>query len=167
MNTNTRKTNIFITIGAITLLVHAIGFLLPWCNMNGVKVQEGLAFIAGGSWVNCSLFGFRAVFCICQMAEQKTRDSMQGFVGRGFNSGICNRDCYNIRYKDRYGEFRGRNLHLHYYTCGKYNMLHCCMRAVDKRRHGTKSVTIIKRTSGGVLLLLYNNLRLKIRKVGF
>ena len=36
MNTNTRKTNIFITIGAITLLVHAIGFLLPWCNMNGV-----------------------------------------------------------------------------------------------------------------------------------
>ena len=144
MNTNTRKTNIFITIGAITLLVHAIGFLLPWCNMNGVKV-----------------------FCICQMAEQKTRDSMQGFVGRGFNSGICNRDCYNIRYKDRYGEFRGRNLHLHYYTCGKYNMLHCCMRAVDKRRHGTKSVTIIKRTSGGVLLLLYNNLRLKIRKVGF
>lgn len=55
MNTNTRKTNIFITIGAITLLVHAIGFLLPWCNMNGVKVQEGLAFIAGGSWVAIAL----------------------------------------------------------------------------------------------------------------
>lgn len=30
------------------------------------------------------------------------------------------------------------------------------MRAVDKRRYGTKSVTIIKRTSGGVLLLLYD-----------
>ena len=49
MNTNTRKTNIFVTIGAIALLAHAVGFLLPWCNMNGVKVQEGLAFIAGGS----------------------------------------------------------------------------------------------------------------------
>ena len=40
MNTNTRKTNIFITIGAITLLVHAIGFLLPWCNMNGLKYRK-------------------------------------------------------------------------------------------------------------------------------
>ena len=46
MNINTRKTNIFVTIGAIALLAHAVGFLLPWCNMNGVKVQEGLAFIA-------------------------------------------------------------------------------------------------------------------------
>ena len=154
MNTNTRKTNIFVTIGAIALLAHAVGFLLPWCNMNGVKVQEGLAFYRRRKLGrNCSLFGFRAVFCICQMAEQKTRDSMQGFVGRGFNSGICNRDCYNIRYKDRYGEFRGRHLHLHYYTCGKYNMLHGCMRAGNKRRHGTKSVTIIKRTSGGVLFI--------------
>ena len=63
MNTNTRKTNIFITIGAITLLVHAIGFLLPWCNMNGVKVQEGLAFIAGGSWVAIALcLGFELYF---------------------------------------------------------------------------------------------------------
>lgn len=63
MSTNTRKTNIFITIGAITLLVHAIGFILPWCNMNGVKVQEGLAFIAGGSWVAIALcLGFELYF---------------------------------------------------------------------------------------------------------
>ena len=56
MNTNTRITNIFVTIGAIALLAHAVGFLLPWCNMNGVKVQEGLAFIAGGSCLGFELY---------------------------------------------------------------------------------------------------------------
>ena len=72
MNTNTRKTNIFITIGAITLLVHAIGFLLPWCNMNGVKVQEGLAFIAGGSWVAIALcLGFELYFAFVRWQSRK------------------------------------------------------------------------------------------------
>jgi hypothetical protein len=72
MNTNTRKTNIFITIGAITLLVHAIGFLLPWCNMNGVKVQEGLAFIAGGSWVAIALcLGFELYFVFVRWQSRK------------------------------------------------------------------------------------------------
>ena len=72
MNTNTRKTNIFITIGAITLLVHAIGFLLPWCNMNGVKVQEGLAFIAGGSWVAIALcLGFELYFAFVGWQSRK------------------------------------------------------------------------------------------------
>lgn len=72
MNTNTRKTNIFITIGAITLLVHAIGFLLPWCNMNGVKVQEGLAFIAGGSWVAIALcLGFELYFAFVRLQSRK------------------------------------------------------------------------------------------------
>lgn len=72
MNTNTRKTNIFITIGAITLLVHAIGFLLPWCNMNGVKVQEGLAFIAGGSWVAIALcLGFGLYFAFVRWQSRK------------------------------------------------------------------------------------------------
>lgn len=71
MNTNTRKTNIFITIGAITLLVHAIGFLLPWCNMNGVKVQEGLAFIAGGSWVIALCLGFELYFAFVGWQSRK------------------------------------------------------------------------------------------------
>lgn len=72
MNINTRKTNIFITIGAITLLVHAIGFLLPWCNMNGVKVQEGLAFIAGGSWVAIALcLGFELYFAFVRWQSRK------------------------------------------------------------------------------------------------
>lgn len=72
MNTNTRKTNIFITIGAITLLVHAIGFLLPWCNMNGVKVQEGLAFIASGSWVAIALcLGFELYFAFVRWQSRK------------------------------------------------------------------------------------------------
>lgn len=72
MNTNTRKTNIFITIGAITLLVHAIGFILPWCNMNGVKVQEGLAFIAGGSWVAIALcLGFELYFAFVRWQGRK------------------------------------------------------------------------------------------------
>ncbi len=72
MNTNTRKTNIFITIGAITLLVHAIGFLLPWCNMNGVKVQEGLAFVAGGSWVAIALcLGFELYFAFVRWQSRK------------------------------------------------------------------------------------------------
>lgn len=72
MNTNTRKTNIFITIGAITLLVHAIGFLLPWCNMNGVKVQEGLAFIAGGSWVAIALcLGFELYFAFVRWQSRE------------------------------------------------------------------------------------------------
>ena len=72
MNTNTRKTNIFVTIGAITLLVHAIGFLLPWCNMNGVKVQEGLAFIAGGSWVAIALcLGFELYFAFVRWQSRK------------------------------------------------------------------------------------------------
>lgn len=72
MNTNTRKTNIFITIGAITLLVHAIGFILPWCNMNGVKVQEGLAFIAGGSWVAIALcLGFELYFAFVRWQSRK------------------------------------------------------------------------------------------------
>lgn len=72
MNTNTRKTNIFITIGAITLLVHAIGFLLPRCNMNGVKVQEGLAFIAGGSWVAIALcLGFELYFAFVRWQSRK------------------------------------------------------------------------------------------------
>lgn len=72
MNTNTRKTNIFITIGAITLLVHAIGFILPWCNMNGVKVQEGLAFIAGGSWVAIALcLGFELHFAFVRWQSRK------------------------------------------------------------------------------------------------
>lgn len=73
MNTNTRKTNIFIIIGAITLLVHAIGFLLPWCNMNGVKVQEGLAFIAGGSWVAIALcLGSN---CILHLSDGRAENS--------------------------------------------------------------------------------------------
>lgn len=72
MNINTRKTNIFITIGAITLLVHAIGFLLPWRNMNGVKVQEGLAFIAGGSWVAIALcLGFELYFAFVRWQSRK------------------------------------------------------------------------------------------------
>lgn len=72
MNINTRKTNIFITIGTITLLVHAIGFLLPWCNMNGVKVQEGLAFIAGGSWVAIALcLGFELYFAFVRWQSRK------------------------------------------------------------------------------------------------
>lgn len=72
MNTNTRKTNTFIIIGAITLLVHAIGFLLPWCNMNGVKVQEGLAFIAGGSWVAIALcLGFELYFAFVRWQSRK------------------------------------------------------------------------------------------------
>lgn len=72
MNNNTRKTNIFITIGAITLLVHAIGFLLPWCNMNVVKVQEGLAFIAGGSWVAIALcLGFELYFAFVRWQSRK------------------------------------------------------------------------------------------------
>lgn len=72
MNINTRKTNIFIIIGAITLLVHAIGFLLPWCNMNGVKVQEGLAFIAGGSWVAIALcLGFELYFAFVRWQSRK------------------------------------------------------------------------------------------------
>lgn len=72
MNINTRKTNIFIAIGAITLLVHAIGFLLPWCNMNGVKVQEGLAFIAGGSWVAIALcLGFELYFAFVRWQSRK------------------------------------------------------------------------------------------------
>ena len=72
MNTNTRKTNIFITIGAITLLVHAIGFLLPWCNMNGVKVQEGLAFISGGSWIAIALcLGFELYFAFVRWQSRK------------------------------------------------------------------------------------------------
>ena len=72
MNTNTRKTNIFITIGAITLLVHAIGFLLPWCNMNGVKVEEGLAFVAGGSWVAIALcLGVELYFAFVRWQSRK------------------------------------------------------------------------------------------------
>lgn len=78
MNTNTRKTNIFITIGAITLLVHAIGFLLPWCNMNGVKVQEGLAFIAGGSWV--TLLFVWVSNCILHLSDGKA-ESLWQYVG--------------------------------------------------------------------------------------
>ena len=70
---NTRKTNIFITIGAVALLLHAVGFLLPWCNMNGVKVQEGLAFIAGGSWVAIALcLGFELYFARWQSRKFMT-----------------------------------------------------------------------------------------------
>lgn len=69
---NTRKTNIFITIGAVALLLHAVGFLLPWCNMNGVKVQEGLAFIAGGSWVAIALcLGFELYFAFVRWQSRK------------------------------------------------------------------------------------------------
>ena len=69
---NTRKTNIFITIGAVALLLHAVGFLLPWCNMNGVKVQEGLAFIAGGSWVAIALcLGFELYFPFVRWQSRK------------------------------------------------------------------------------------------------
>lgn len=72
MNTDTRKTNIFITIGAVALLIHAVGFLLPWCNMNGVKVQEGLAFIAGGSWVAIALcLGFELYFAFVRWQSRK------------------------------------------------------------------------------------------------
>lgn len=72
MNTDTRKTNIFITIGAVALLLHAVGFLLPWCNMNGVKVQEGLAFIAGGSWVAIALcLGFELYFAFVRWQSRK------------------------------------------------------------------------------------------------
>ena len=72
MNTNTRKTNIFVTIGAIALLAHAVGFLLPWCNMNGVKVQEGLAFIAGGSWIAIALcLGFELYFAFVRWQSAK------------------------------------------------------------------------------------------------
>lgn len=72
MNTNTRQTNIFVTIGAIALLAHAVGFLLPWCNMNGVKVQEGLAFIAGGSWVAIALcLGFELYFAFVRWQSRK------------------------------------------------------------------------------------------------
>lgn len=72
MNINTRKTNIFVTIGAIALLAHAVGFLLPWCNMNGVKVQEGLAFIAGGSWVAIALcLGFELYFAFVGWQSRK------------------------------------------------------------------------------------------------
>ena len=143
MNTNTRKANIFITIGAITLLVHAIGFLLPWCNMNGVKVQEGLAFIAGGSWVAIALcLGFELYFAFVRWQSRKLVTVCRALsVGASIAAFVTE---IVIISDIKIGEFRGRNLHLHYYTCGKYNMLHGCMRAGNKRRHGTKSVTIIK-----------------------
>ena len=60
---NTRKTNIFITIGAVALLLHAVGFLLPWCNM---------AFIAGGSWVAIALcLGFELYFAFVRWQSRK------------------------------------------------------------------------------------------------
>ena len=75
MNTNTRKTNIFVTIGAVALLAHAVGFFAPpWCNMNGVKVQEGLAFIAGGSWVAIALC--LGLSCILHLSDGKAESLM-------------------------------------------------------------------------------------------
>ena len=73
MNTNTRKTNIFVTIGAIALLAHAVGFLLPWCNMNGVKVQEGLAFIAGEA--GSQLLFVWVSSCILHLSDGRAENS--------------------------------------------------------------------------------------------
>ncbi len=49
----------------ISLAIHFAGFLFPWYNLSGVKVQEGLAFIGGELWViPAACFCFEMYFAI-------------------------------------------------------------------------------------------------------